>query len=320
MRPGTAFDGAVLGRLARRDAMPVDPGLARPRQHRVGRQLGAVVADDHARLAVRLNKAGKFPRHPQARDRRVHDRRQALARDVVHDVQHAKTPAAHEPAMHEVQRPAFVRPRDCRQRCASADRTPSRLALAHGQPLLRVEPLRLLAVDPHAFAQQQDVQPPIAKAPTLPGQLAQPSAQRGIVAAPRPMPDAGPIRTNDAARPPLAHPKASPGDARPLRAWRRAPPLFSEQALQPCVVEHGLRQQPLQLGILLLEPAEPTGLGHLQPATLRLPGVRRRARHPVLATQVQHNRTRIGLLQDADDLLVREPLLLHPSAPSWAGL
>ena len=205
-----ALDGAVLGRLARRDVMPVDPGLARPRQHRVGRQLGAVVADDHARLAPPHNKGGKLARHPLARDRRAHDRRQALARDVVHDVQHAEAPAAHELVVHEVERPPLVRQGKHRQRRAGADRAPPRLALAHGQPLPRVEPLRLLAVDPHAFAQQQDVQPPIAEAPALPGQLAQPPAQRGIVAAPRPIPDAGPIRTDDAARPPLAHPEARP--------------------------------------------------------------------------------------------------------------
>jgi hypothetical protein len=33
-------------------------------------------------------------------------------------------------------------------------------------------PLRLLAVDRHAVAQQQNMQPPIAKAPTLLGKLA----------------------------------------------------------------------------------------------------------------------------------------------------
>ena len=153
---------------------------------------------------------GKLTCHPLARDRRVHDRRQALARDVIHDVQHAEPPAAHELVMHEVERPALVRLPDHRQRRAGADCAPSRLASAHGQPFLGVEPLRPLAVDLHALPQQQDVQPPVSKTPTLLGQLAQPSAQTSVAVAPRPIPDAFPVRPDDAARPPLAHPKARP--------------------------------------------------------------------------------------------------------------
>ena len=166
------LNGAVLGRLARRDVMPVDAGLARPRQHRVGRQLSAVVADDRRRPAVHHDKPSEFTRHPHARDRRVHHRRQTLAGDIVHDVQHAKPPAAHELVMYEVQRPALIRPCNHRQRRPSANSTPSRFAFAHRQSLLGVETLRLLAVDRHAVAQQQNMQPPIAKAPTLLGKLA----------------------------------------------------------------------------------------------------------------------------------------------------
>ena len=127
---------------------------------------------------------------------------------------------------------------------------------------LGVEPLRFLAVHPDAFPQQQDVQPPIAEAPTLPGQLAQPPTQLGIVAAPTAVSNRRPIRAHDAARPPLAHPKArlemrdlsrKRYAFRRLRAWRRASPFFSKQVLQICVVEHGLSQQPLQLGV----PAHP---------------------------------------------------------------
>jgi len=92
----------------------------------------------------------------------------------------------------------------------SGARAPTRLAPARGQPFLGVEPLRPLAVNPHTFPQQQDVQPPTAKAPTLLGQLAQAPTQTGVAAASRPIPDAFPVRSNDAARPPLAHPEARP--------------------------------------------------------------------------------------------------------------
>lgn len=40
------------------------------------------------------------------------------------------------------------------------------------------------------------------------------------------------------------------------------------------------------------------------------------ARHPVRAAQLRHHRTRLGLLQDADDPLFRKPLPLHSSVPS----
>ena len=45
-------------------------------------------------------------------------------------------------------------------------------------------------------------------------------------------------------------------------------------------------------------------VAHLQAAELRLPRVVGRARHTVLAGQYNHHGTRLGVLQDADDLLV----------------
>ena len=44
-----AFDKAVLLRLARRDVMPLDPGVLAPGEDGVTGELGAIVADHHAR-------------------------------------------------------------------------------------------------------------------------------------------------------------------------------------------------------------------------------------------------------------------------------
>ena len=91
-----ALGVAILLRLARGDVVPVDPGLARPRQHRIGRQFGArvsfadmppadrfaIVADDRHRLAPPDDEGGKLTRHPLARNRRVYDRRQVPQRRI----------------------------------------------------------------------------------------------------------------------------------------------------------------------------------------------------------------------------------------------
>ena len=42
-----AADEPVLRRLARRDVMPLDAGVAGPGEHRVRGKLGTVTADDH---------------------------------------------------------------------------------------------------------------------------------------------------------------------------------------------------------------------------------------------------------------------------------
>src|SRR3954462_14114541 len=50
-----AFTEAVLHRLAPRNEMPVDLVLLRPGQHGIAGELGAVVGDDHARLAALID-------------------------------------------------------------------------------------------------------------------------------------------------------------------------------------------------------------------------------------------------------------------------
>jgi hypothetical protein len=56
-------------------------------------------------------------------------------------------------------------------------------------------------------------------------------------------------------------------------AWQRASPFFCKQVLQRRVVEHGICQQLLQLGVLALEPPETLGFRELKSAVLGLPVV-----------------------------------------------
>lgn len=51
-RRGQSLSEDVLHRLARRDAMSLQADLSAAWQHRIACKLGAVVADDHARLAA----------------------------------------------------------------------------------------------------------------------------------------------------------------------------------------------------------------------------------------------------------------------------
>jgi hypothetical protein len=80
-------------------------------------------------------------------------------------------------------------------------------------------------------------------------------------------------------RPTLAQPvtRLGMGDRAPLRAGRHH---FFRDALQHRDVQHGLRQQLLELRVLLFQRPKPLGLGHLKAAKLYLPFVEGRALIP----------------------------------------
>src|SRR5690606_27496613 len=69
---------------------------------------------------------------------------------------------------------------------------------------------------------------------------------------------------------------------------RQASPLFSQQVLQRDVVEHGVSQHPLELGVLVLQRLQTSRLRHVQPTILGLPLVESRRAEPVLPAQVQY--------------------------------
>ena len=110
-------------------------------------------------------------------------------------------------------------------------------------------------------------------------------------------------------------------------ASRRASPFFCSDILQDRIVEHRLRQQLLQLGVLVLKSPELAGVGHLQPAILGLPLLKGGAADPVPAADIGRRHARLLLLQQRNDLLFREPKTPHSfvccnrrTLPSSAGI
>src|SRR6202035_1729997 len=87
------LDVAVLHRSARCDVMPIHTMILRPAQHRVRGELGAVVGNDHLRLAARADEHRQLACNPFARDRGVGDCRQTYARHIIDNVEDAEAPA-----------------------------------------------------------------------------------------------------------------------------------------------------------------------------------------------------------------------------------
>lgn len=97
-------------------------------------------------------------------------------------------------------------------------------------------------------------------------------------------------------------------DRLPLRSGRYH---FSEEILQGRIVEHRIRQQPLQPGVLVLKALQPLGLADIHPAILGLPLVDGRIADAVLAAQIGHGNPSLVLLQNADDLVFGKPAALR---------
>src|SRR5512144_457180 len=108
-------------------------------------------------------------------------------------------------------------------------------------------------------------------------------------------------------------PETQNEDGRRPLAWQRASPFFCGDLLEHRLIQLSLRQQLLELGVLVLERLEPLGIRHVEAAILGLPFVEGCAADPVLATNIARLCTGLLLAQDPDDLLFREPARLHPS-------
>jgi hypothetical protein len=124
------------------------------------------------------------------------------------------------------------------------------------RPLFFVQPVNPLAVDRVTLAPQQHPKASIAKPPALLSQRFQPRAAdchrtvgagSGRSTGPR-QPHGTPAARSSRTR--LA-------DEPPPRGQQRASPFFSKQVLQRRVVEHRVRQQPLQLGVLHFQSPQP---------------------------------------------------------------
>ena len=89
------------------------------------------------------------------------------------------------------------------------------------------------------------------------------------------------------------------------------PHQFLTPPLQHRVVEHSVRQEPLQPALLVLKHLELTRLRHLHAAIGRLPLLERRTAHAVLTAHVRHRRSRLLLTQNRNDLLLGKSAALH---------
>src|ERR1700758_3823854 len=113
-------------------------------------------------------------------DRGVRDRRQALPRHVIDDVQDAEPPAAGKLVMDEIHRPASVRlgfDQDRRPRPHGAPPSPS---LARRQAFFAIEPVDAVDSKRLAVLAQQDEQAPIAEAPPRVSEIAQLHPKLGV--------------------------------------------------------------------------------------------------------------------------------------------
>src|SRR6202034_1179789 len=164
---------AILHRLSWRNEMPDDPVVLRPGEHGVRGELGPVVRDDHAGLAAALDQNSQFARDAPPRDRGVRNRRQALPRHVIDDVQDAEPPAAGKLVMDEIHGPTSVRlgfDQDRRPRPHGAPPSPSP---AHRRALFAIKPVDVVDARGLALLPQQDEQPTISETLPLVGEIAQ---------------------------------------------------------------------------------------------------------------------------------------------------
>src|SRR5256886_4951032 len=222
-----AFDERVLRRFAGRDVMPVDPGLLAPAQDRHARELGAIVGDAVQRLAALGDDRVELTRDPQARERRIGDQCQALARKIVDDGEDAETATVAQRVAQKIERPALVWSLRHQQRCPGAERPFATATTADLETLRGIKTPQLLVVHVQAFAVKQDVEAAIAEASAYSGQLAQPSADRSIVRPPAPVANRTAIDADCAAPPPPAHREDLRHVSRGLPSDGRRHPFFA---------------------------------------------------------------------------------------------
>jgi hypothetical protein len=185
--------------------MPLDPDICGPGDDGVRSELGAVVGDNHDGLAAPDDDRLEFADNASPRDRGVRDRGQALARDIVDNVQHPNSPAAGQLVMDKVEAPALVRQSNHRRSRARADSPLAPFATTNRQPLFAVEALCPFPVSHQPLLSEQNMEAPITEPAPFGGKLTQPRPQRGIVRSPGAVSNGFAIRPDQPTRPTLAH-------------------------------------------------------------------------------------------------------------------
>src|SRR5208337_2119241 len=139
------------------------------------------------------------------------------------------------------------------------------------------------------------------------------------------VPSAGPGDSDNAALPvgsatastPYARsPQRRLASSAPTRAGAEALQLFSDYLLQHVPVQRQIRDQMLELRVLLPQLPEFAQLAQSQPSVLLLPNVVRGFAYAVLAAEVAYPRAAFSLMQRPQNLLFRVPSLRHPGPPS----
>src|ERR1017187_6798629 len=114
------------------------------------------------------------------------------------------------------------------------------------------------------------------------------------------------------ARTPVADsPRGALARRQSLGVWRRASVLSRVHLLEDLNVQGLVGHQPFQSPILVLQLLQTLGVAEFHPAELALPAVVGLLADGVLADQLGHRQTGLGLLQDRDDLLFTESLPFH---------
>ncbi len=288
-----AFHVAVLPRAARLDKGCLGTNAVDPALHGRGHELRSVVRADVARRAAGDEQIGQHVDDIGRAQPSPNPDRQALAGELVHNIQHPDLAPVPGTVLDEVIGPNVVRPlRPQPHAGAVVQPQPPALGLPrrHTQPLAAPNPLHALVVAAPALSPEQRRDPAVTVSAILPGQRCDVRSQRHLVV----------------------------GFPRHLALRRTSRGSFLQHQLLQRQVSH----RPPQAAVLLLQNLQPLHLVQLQPTKLRTPAVVGRLRHPDCPHRIGHwlalPDQHLNLTQLRDDLLRLVMLARHPSPLPFA--
>jgi hypothetical protein len=178
-----------------------------------------------------------------------------------------------------------------------------------------------LATDRSAFATQQDIDTLVAVThPRLGSLLDAPGQWRIEDFAHRLVRQSGTGLAHHAASPPLADPVSTLQKADERMSLHRPQSLFFlNDVLKHHLVQVQIRDQLLELAVLLLELPQPVQLGYAQTAVLLLPVLERSLGNSHPPARLADRCTALGLTQGKRNLLFSELRLLHGKTTSLLG-
>ena len=140
-----ALQEAVLLRLARRDVVPFDAVLLGPLKHGIAGELGAVVEDDHLRLAALGHDPIEHAGNPRTGQRGIDLGGSSSRVSWSSTLNTPEAPARLlEHVRHEVEHPNLVRSMRPMQRRPRADRALAATSPANRKSFLAIKPVDLL--------------------------------------------------------------------------------------------------------------------------------------------------------------------------------